>query len=30
MVFECWQSIGEVFGDNILSFNEITAGFNQI
>ena len=28
--FEGWKSIGEVFCDNIQSFNEITAGFNQI
>ena len=30
MVVEGWQSIGEVFCDNIQSCNEITAGFNQI
>ena len=30
MVFEGWQSIGEVFSDNIRSFNEIAEGFNQI
>ena len=28
--FEGWQSAGELFCDNIHSFNQITVGFKQI